>query len=757
MNSTTSAGDSLSTRARPQRHLFGTFAGVFTPSILTILGIILFLRTGFVVGQVGLADTLLIVAAAFAICQLTGLSLAVISTDMRVKEGGFYYVISRTIGPAFGGALGLTLFLSISISVAFYVMGLAEVVAHLVALPDWLSLRLLASLVIILLFGFAWLGADWTTKLQFLVMAVVAAGLLSFFVGGIASFSQQTLAGNWNMAESDNQFWMAFALFFPAITGFTQGLNMSGDLKDPNHAIPRGTFAAIGTSALIYLLVALILAGSASSDQLRQDYYIMAEVALWPYLVAAAVIAATLSSAMASMLGAPRVLQAMSDDRLIPFLAPFAEGQGQDNNPRRAVIASAVIALLCVLIGELNLLAPIISMFFLASYALLNYATFFALHSDSPFFRPRFKWSHKSISLAGGIGCVAAMLAIDWVASLIAVAVLFGLHQYLARSHQQRSFTDHQRGALFKRIRELLFEMNQMQPYPGDWRPHILVFAKDPQHHGQLLAFSAVLEGQSGLTTLTRILNPDNKQEPDRQEVLAQFDNAIEEAGVRAFTLVTQATNFRSGLRHILHAYGIGPIRANTVVIHWTSVSADPHYDNRPPDYAANCHEVIKANMNLVALASEQSHLFAPDAPSKARQIDIWWRGGPTARLMLMFAFLCTRSRGWQHAELRILTEAEKHTPDQVLKIFSTYLDKVRIEAKVEALDRVDLQTVEDCSAQSDLVFFPVRASEDNVTDEFSLGLESLVSKVTNLVLVQACESMQLDPDPDSGNGTREQ
>ena len=193
------------------RHLFGTFAGVFTPSILTIVGIILFLRTGYVVGQVGLASTLLIMAAAFTLCLLTGLSLAVIATDIRVKEGGFYYVISRTLGPAFGGALGLTLFLSISISVAFYVMGLVEVLNHLVTLPDWLSVRILAAAITVVLFIFAWLGADWTTKLQFLIMALVAAGLLSFFIGGINTFSQQTLVTNWQTDASAEQFWLAFA------------------------------------------------------------------------------------------------------------------------------------------------------------------------------------------------------------------------------------------------------------------------------------------------------------------------------------------------------------------------------------------------------------------------------------------------------------------------------------------------------------------------------------------------------------------
>ena len=735
------------------RPLFGTFAGVFTPSILTIVGIILFLRTGYVVGQVGLGSTLLIMAAAFTLCVLTGLSLAVIATDIKVKEGGFYYVISRTLGPAFGGALGLTLFLSISISVAFYVMGLVEVLSNLVALPHWLSVRLLASAIMLVLFIFAWLGADWTTKLQFVIMGLVGSGLVAFFFGGAAAFNQQTLAQNWAVNASTEQFWLAFALFFPAITGFTQGLNMSGDLKAPHRAIPLGTFAAIAVSALLYVLVAVMLAGSSNSAALKQNYYIMADVALWPALVGGAVIAATLSSGMASLLGAPRVLQAMAEDKLLPFLNPFAVATGRDNNPRRAVMASTLIALLCVIIGDLNLLAPVISMFFLAAYALLNYATFFALHSNSPFFRPRFKWSHKTISLVGGLGCVGAMLAINLVAAVIAVAVLFALHQYLARSHHKRNFTDHQRGALFKQIRELLFEMHALEPHPGDWRPHMLVFSRDPEHHAQLLQFSVLLEGQSGLTTLTRIINTDNNNEPDQQQVLAQYQRAIEQNKVNAFTLVTGAANFRSGLRHILNVYGIGPIRPNTAILHWPVNASSAAEPPLAAEFAANCHEVIAANMNLVALAAKQADLFATDTAARSRTIDIWWQGGPTARLLLMFAFLCTRSAGWQHTKLRILTEAKRYSKQQVQAIFATYLQKVRIESQVEALDKVDLDVIAQYSAQTDLVFFPIQVGEDDIVDSFGVGLQQIVAKVPNLVLAQASAAMQLDPDPDDANG----
>ncbi len=283
----------------------------------------------------------------------------------------------------------------------------------------------------------------------------------------------------------------------------------------------------------------------------------------------------------------------------------------------------------------------------------------------------------------------------------------------------------------------------------------MLVFSKTPERHKQLLTFSAVLEGQSGLITLTRIVNPQHADEPEQQQILKQYQQAIDDTDVRAFTLVMQASDFQSGLRHIMSAYGIGPITPNTALLNWTS-SNDSKQEHSPDDYAANFLEMIKADINLVALASARAPLFANEAPTKGRRIDIWWRGGPTARLMLMFAYLCTRARGWQNTKLRILTEAERYSKQQVRDIFATYLDKVRIESEVEALDKVDLDSIKRYSSQSELVFFPIEVKEDEIVDSFEVGLQSLVDNLSNLVLVKASKSMQLDPDPDNGDDQKE-
>ena len=238
-----------------------------------------------------------------------------------------------------------------------------------------LPVQLIAGGAVLGLFAFAWLGADAASKFQFVVMTFLGAALISFYVGAFAELDVGTLAGKWSAARGGPGFWVIFAIFFPAVTGFTQGVSMSGDLRNPTKSLPRGTFAAVGLSTVVYLSVAILLASTATLAVLAGDASPMGSVAAVPLLVDASVIAATLSSAMASFLGAPRILQSLASDRIFPALGVFAKGHGRMNNPRRGVLLSLIIALATIGLGSLNAVAPLVSMFFLVSYGLLNYAT----------------------------------------------------------------------------------------------------------------------------------------------------------------------------------------------------------------------------------------------------------------------------------------------------------------------------------------------------------------------------------------------
>jgi RNA polymerase sigma factor (sigma-70 family) len=234
----------------PVRARLGTFAGVFTPSILTILGIILFLRLGYLVGSSGLRRTLAVIAVANVISVLTSLSVAAISTNLRVKGGGDYYLISRTLGLGFGGAIGLVLFLAQSVSVGFYCMGFAEAAAILLPGTDGGITRLVAGAAVLALFGLAWLGADWATRFQYFVLAALTVALGVFVLGSAGAWDGGLLEGNWAAPLGGMPFWTAFAIFFPAVTGFTQGVSMSGDLANPARSIPTGVLSAASSRLL---------------------------------------------------------------------------------------------------------------------------------------------------------------------------------------------------------------------------------------------------------------------------------------------------------------------------------------------------------------------------------------------------------------------------------------------------------------------------------------------------------------------------
>ena len=223
-----------------------------------------------------------------------------------------------------------------------------------------------------------------------MVLLVLALG--SFFLGAIPDFDAGRLGDGWSPPGDALGFWAVFAIFFPAVTGFTQGVSMSGDLRDPGRSLPAGTFSAVGLSTVVYVAVAVLFAGNLTSADLIADTGAMGTVAAWSPLIFAGVAAATLSSAMASFLGAPRVLQALASDRVFPILNPFSKGHGPTANPRRATILSLGIALATVALGELNAIAPIVSMFFLISYGLLNYATYYEARGGDPSFRPRFRF-----------------------------------------------------------------------------------------------------------------------------------------------------------------------------------------------------------------------------------------------------------------------------------------------------------------------------------------------------------------------------
>jgi amino acid transporter len=731
----------------------GTFAGVFTPSILTILGIILFLRLGFVVGNAGLGRALIILALANGISLLTSFSLSAIATNLKVKGGGDYYLISRTLGLEFGGAIGIVLFLAQSVSIGFYCIGFGEVVARVLSFQTGYSTQIIAAAAVAFLFIFAWLGADWATRFQFGVMAILVAALLSFFVGGITKWDPALLAQNWRTPVGGLGFWAIFAIFFPAVTGFTQGVSMSGDLKDAGKSLPRGTFMAVGVSIVVYFLAAIVFAATLPVSTLMSEYDAMKRVSAAAFLIGAGVIAATLSSAMASFLGAPRILQSLSSDRIFPFLLPFAQGVGPANNPRRGVYLSTGIAFATVGLGKLNLIAPVVSMFFLISYGLLNFATFFEARAGSPSFRPRFRWYDQRLSLAGALACLMVMLSIDWKSGVVAMAILFGIFQYLRRTSGPARWADSRRSYHLERIRANLLAAAQEPEHPRDWRPQLLVFSDDAHRRQRLLQFTEWLESDTGFATVVRILEGEGvKMLKLREAAEKELRKDIAECESEAFPLVVVAPEMIQGIHTLVQAYGIGPLKVNTVLLNWFEHEPTIKRGIREILYGRRIKTAFRLGSNIIVFkANDKDWESVKKIPAQERRIDVWWWDDASSHLMLLLAYLTTRNKDWQGAGIRVLAPGFEHPTEEAMAVFRQKLENYRIEAEPETVFNAKASNVIGYSQGSSLVFLPFRLKGNRPVDPFGQPVEEILADLPLTALVLAAEDVELEAEPEEG------
>ncbi len=726
----------------------GTFAGVFTPSVLTILGIILFLRLGFVVGSAGLGKALVIIGLANAISVLTSISLSAVATNLRVKGGGDYYLISRTLGVQFGGALGVVLFLAQSVSIAFYCLGFGEVLAGFFAAePSW-QVQGVAAGAVLCLFILAWLGADWATRFQYVVMAVLAAALVSFFTGGLPKIQPSLLAQNWASAGGGPGFWVIFAIFFPAVTGFTQGVSMSGDLKDPGKSLPLGTFYAVGISIVVYFSVALVFASVLPLKELSGDYLAMRKVAWFAPLVDAGVIAATLSSAMASFLGAPRILQSLAGDKVFAWLNPMAKGSGPSNNPRRGVLLSLGIALGTIFVGDLNVIAPVVSMFFLISYGLLNYATYFESRSQSPSFRPRFKWFNKWLSLAGALACLGCMIAIDPWAGLMASAVIMAIYQYLKRSAPPARWSDSQRSYHLQMAREHLLQASAAPRHMRNWRPNILVLWPGEEKAANLTKLASWLEGRAGFSTLLQVVEAQGPRIGSlRNYSREELNKQVHSKDLPAFPLVVAVPDEDEGLMAAVQAFGIGPLEANLVLRMWPGEQNDGLVQSMRGLNRLGLNQAVFMEPAEPWSGLKSAEPNGPDAP----RIDVWWNGGPSSRLMLLLAYLMTRSHEWEHAGIRVIAMAKAGEEQQAEEELAAHLEDYRISAKVMVIPETDGNGFAELSKETRLVFVPVHFHEGGLMDLCGQPVSRLEGMPGAVILVLATQDLNLSAEPEEG------
>ncbi len=730
---------------------FGTFGGVFTPCTLTILGVIMFLRFGQVVGQAGIVRAVAIVLAAKVITTLTTLSLSAIATNTRVRGGGAYYLISRSLGVEFGGAIGILFFAGQAISIAMYIVGFTEAFvdtfpgqrSHFVAIATFTNLAT---------FMCVYIGAGWTIKVQYAILAVLVAALASFYTGAISSFDSSLLELNSgpHFLSGENGFTI-FALFFPAVTGIMAGANMSGDLKDPSRSIPTGTLAAVAFTGVIYLSQALMLGCARPAEELIQNNMVIRDIARWPLLITAGVFAATLSSALGSMMGAPRILQAFARDEIFPALNFFAIGSGPTSEPRRATVLTFVIAQICILLGDLDAIAPIITMFFMITYGLLNLATFYEAVTKNPSYRPTFRYCHWSASLAGAIGCLGVMFLVNWIWATVSIVFIVGLHWYIRSKEIESRWGDLQSGVTFERARRALLRLEEQAYHPKNWRPTIMALSGTGWTRPHIPILGHWLTSGHGILTLAHVVTGElevHAERRDQYEKLLRTFIANEE--LQAFPAVACNTYLSDGVEALLQCHGIGGLRPNTVLLGW------PRDESKAEVFGSNIRLIARMNRSILA-ARFLSHRLAEATDERGGDehwnvpsgpIDVWWRGMENGELMLLLAHLLHQNPEWRGNRIRVLRLVDRSEATSEVLTHLTELGssaRIRIEPRVVFSTRSAEEVIQAESSSASVVLLGFQTPAEGQELELYQRMEQLAGNLARVIFVDSAGGMTLE------------
>ncbi|MHC4872953.1 MAG: amino acid permease [Planctomycetota bacterium] len=737
-----------------KKNQFGTFTGVFTPSILTILGVIMFMRSPFVIGQAGIFGALVILFAAKLITVLTSFSISAVSTNMQVRGGGAYYLISRVLGPAFGGSIGMALFFALALSVPFYVLGFAE--ALCVSYPE-LSIHFLKITLFTaaLFFAVAYVGAGWALRIQFFIMFALILSLIVFLGGAWQNFSMDIFKANWQSGYTAAEggakysFWLIFAIYFPAVTGIGAGLNMSGDLEEPEVSIPKGTLWAVAAGFAVYLLQIIICGGAFDrTDLINAPYDILRENALFglSFIVAGGVFAATLSSALGSYLGAPRVLQAVSRDPVMLFLKPFGKGSVKGDEPRRALLLTAVITFGVLLWAgneaegaSLNAVAAVITMFFLYTYGMINFAAFVEAAGNNPSFRPRFKYFNWLLALLGALGCIGVSFLINALAAVIAVVIIAALFWYIRTRQLKSTFGDARRGFIYSNVRKNLLWLNTMTEDSRNWRPTILVFTANPESREKLTTYAVWLESGRGFVILTQLLvGKFEELAPRREAAEKQLKNLCQEKDIQAFPLAAVSENLEQGIEMILQTASVGPIKPNLAVFGWTG-------RGNAEKFASHLRMSRSLGMSLVVVKADN----LPDYTSKKKKkyVDLWWRGRKNGGIMIILAWLLTQNWEWEGVTVRVLRVVDNDAgKDPAAEALRELTATARVDAEVKTIvsEAPFRSILHEHSKEAECVIFGFEPPEEGHAESWKLLYDSYIRDLPAAILVSSAETEDL-------------
>ncbi len=711
---------------------FGTFSGVFTPSILTILGVIMYMRMGWVVGNAGLVGTILIIIIAHVISISTGLSLSSIATDKKVGAGGIYYILSRSMGIPIGGAIGITLYIGTAFSIALYLIGFSESFNGYFGFDTGIDgLRISGSIALFTLTVIALISTSFALKTQFFILAAIVVSLVSI---GFGSHDYMPEMVNLFATEKSLPLEVVFAIFFPAVTGFTAGVAMSGDLKDPKKSLPVGTIAAIAVGFVIYIGLAFYLAYYIDSETLRSDYNILMKIALYAPAVVAGIWGATLSSALGGILGGPRILQAMSIDKVTPSF--FGKGRGKSNEPVNALLLVFIIAQAGILIGELDVIARVVSMFYLAAYGFIN-LSFFLESWANPDFQPTFKVKHW-FGLLGFLASFGIMFKLDSLAMFGAIVIILGIFFWLKHKQIKLDSGDVWHSVWENVVAKGLKKLETKESENGvSWNPNIILFSGASAHQKYLLELGKTISGRTGIVTNFKlILDKKNENKPLSKSEQVVKDVQFEKLGI--FGRQVQVDNIYKGIENIASTFGFSGVEPNTIMMGWPKELRDSE------EYSTMTQKLIHLDYNLLYLDFDRKTKFG-----HYNTVDLWWRetDNKNAEMMLNIVRFIIQSPKWHKAKIRVLFVNHNNVDNNIIKFkIEKLVQKLRVNVEIKVINngveqKAFYSIIALQSAHTDLTIVGIPDVKAEQQADFVLNTNHLFETIGSTLLVKASKN----------------
>lgn len=688
------------TTANQSGHGFGTLP-VFLAGISTILGAIMFLRFGYAVGSVGLIGSLLIILLGHLVTIPTALAIAEIATNRKVEGGGEYFIISRSFGTTIGSVIGISLYLSQAVSVAFYLIAFAEAFRPLamwfestVGLtfdPRFVSIPATIALLALVLTK----GADLGVKALYVVVVVLLGSLVLFFLGKpVAGFDPGTVDITSSFADAD-PFFVVFAICFPAFTGMTAGVGLSGDLANPRKSIPRGTLAATFVGMFVYVAIVWKLANSAPVDRLATEPLIMGDIALWGPIIPIGLACATLSSAIGSVLVAPRTLQAIGGDGSLPLGGInrwLARGIGAANEPRNTTLVTAVVAIVIVVLGNVDLVARLISMFFMVTYGALCAISFLEHFAGRPSYRPSFR-SRWYISLFGALMCLLMMFQMDPVFAVVAIIVMAVLYGIVSRTGDDKNdLVDMFVGVMTQltRFLQVRLQSSRARAYASEWRPSILMVDSRTFDRRSPLDFLRWMCHRHGFGTYLHFikgtLNRDSIYESE-----ATKHRLIELAQSRASAVYMDtivSPSMISALAQSLQIPGVSGLSNNTVMFEFSEHDPVDAVD----EVVQSAEFASQARKTLLVLRHGDVHF------GDRKTVHIWltWNDSSNANTMILLTYILVGHPEWKKAEINVFAALPTGQVDEKQKEFERTIMEGRLPISKQ---NVRFMAVDDVSA----------------------------------------------------------